>query len=421
MAYDYVAFHEVDLTEKKVLMRVDINSPINPQTGEILGMKRIREHSKSIKVLSDSAIVLIAHQSRPGKKDFTSLKVHAEALSRFLDKDVKFSDELIGSSAKKMINELEPGELLLLENVRFYSEEVALKKSDFKALSETHIVKELAPFFDYYICDAFSAAHRSQPSLTGFPIVLPSLAGPLLDREVRVLTDVVETPNRPAAALLGGIKIEDSMKVGKNLLEKGKIDYILAVGVVGNLFIWASGRRLGEVNEDLIKKEVPEYKKLLKMAREMLKKYPEKILYPTDLAANVNGVRERVTLEELPSKHPLYDIEIDTIVQFSNILKEMKTIIANGPAGVFEMPEFSEGTHELYRAINSSKAFKVVGGGETNAVVDALGLTNIDHVSTGGGALVSFLGGESMPVLEALEESKKLFFSSTIPPDATPP
>ncbi|MCD6111374.1 MAG: phosphoglycerate kinase [Thermoplasmata archaeon] len=417
MAYDYVAYHEVDLEGKKVLMRVDINSPINPQTGELLGFKRIKEHSKSIKVLSDSAVVLIAHQSRPGKKDFTSLRPHAEALSSFLDKEVRFSDELFSTSAKRRIEELSPGEVLLLENVRFYSEEVALKNSDFKAFSQTHIVRELSPLFDYFVCDAFSAAHRSQPTLTGFPLVLPSLAGPLLDKEVSVLTRATEDPKKPLVALLGGIKIEDSMKVAKNLLEGGAVDHVLAVGVVGNLFVWASGRKLGRPSEDVIKKEVPEYKKLLGVARDLLKRYPDKIEYPTDFAADAKGERVRVGIDDLPSRYPLYDIEVDTIAHFSNILKEAGTIIANGPAGVFELPEFAMGTHELYRAVNSSRAFKVVGGGETNAVIEALSLTRIDHVSTGGGALVSFLGGEPMPVLDALQESKKLFFPASIPPE----
>lgn len=417
MAYDYVAHHEVDLEGKKVLMRVDINSPINPQTGELLGFKRIKEHAKSIKALSEAAVVLLAHQSRPGKKDFTSLKYHAEALSTFVGKEVMFSDELFSTSARQKIERLRPGEVLLLQNVRFYSEEVALKDRDFKALSRTHIVRELSPLFDYFVCDAFSAAHRSQPSLTGFPMVLPSLAGPLLDREVRVLTKATEDPEKPLVALLGGIKVEDSLKVAKNLLEGGAVDQVLTVGVVGNLFVWASGKRLGGPSEEVIIKEVPQYERLLEVARDLLKRFPDRIQYPTDFAADVEGERVRVSIDQLPSRYPLYDIELDTIAHFSNILKEAGTIIANGPAGVFEIPEFALGTNELYRAVNSSRAFKVVGGGETAAVVEALSLTRIDHVSTGGGALVSFLGGEPLPVLEALEESKKLFFSPSFTPE----
>ncbi len=230
-----------------------------------------------------------------------------------------------------------------------------------------------------------------------------------MENELRALVRVMEEPARPSVALLGGLKVDDSIKVGEHLLNSGIIDRLLTVGVVGSMFQWAAGYDLGIPNVNFIRSEVPDCDALLEKCKRMLEQHTGKVLYPQDMAMNKDGERVRVTLDQLPAAYPLQDIDLETIAKFSNILKEAMTIIANGPAGVFEKPEFSEGTFELFRAINESKGYSVMGGGETNQVIKQLKLTNIGHVSTGGGALISYLTGQEMPVITALKRSKEKF------------
>jgi len=409
MELPFFTISDLPLEGKTVLMRVDINSPINPETGEILSFKRLEEHVRSIKRLPACKLVLLAHQSRPGKKDFVSLKEHAKALSKLLDRDVEFMDQLFSERVMEKIKSMEPGDIILLENTRFYAEDVDLDGAQMKVQEATHIVKRLSSVAHFFINDAFSAVHRSQPSLVGFCQVIPSAAGPVMEQELRALQMVTEDPARPAIAILGGLKVDDSIKVAENLLNSGKFDNVLTTGVVGSMFQWAAGYDLGAPNVNFIRQEIKESDSLIERCSRMLKEHPGKVLYPSDMVLNDNGQRKRVTLQDLPASLPIYDISLDTIVNYSRVIQKAKTIVANGPAGVFEIKEFSEGTVEIFRAINSSGAYSVMGGGETNMVVKNEKLTRISHVSTGGGALISYLGGDDMPVLEALKRSKAKF------------
>ncbi len=411
MVLPFNTIDDLDLEDKTVLMRVDINSPINPETGEILSLKRIEEHVRSIKRFPPCKLVLLAHQSRPGKKDFVSLKEHAKVLSDLLERDVKYVDSLFHNRAVEAIRSMKVGEIILLENTRFYSEDVVLNDAPIVSQENCHIVKTLADVSDFFINDAFSAVHRSQPSLVGFCQIKPSGAGPLMEKELKALAKVTESPERPSIAILGGLKVDDSIKVAENLLGNGIIDKLLTVGVVGSMFQWADGYDLGTPNINFIRSELPDADELIERCKKMVEDNRGKIFYPTDMAVNKDGKRERVHLSQLPTEFPIYDISIDTIARYSIMIKEAKTIIANGPAGVYEIPEFSEGTIEIFKAINGSDGYSVMGGGETTQVIKDLKMKGIDHVSTGGGALINYLSGKEMPVLTALKKSREMFHS----------
>ncbi|MDG6225569.1 MAG: phosphoglycerate kinase [Candidatus Thermoplasmatota archaeon] len=411
MDLPFLTISDLPLEGKTVLMRVDINSPVNPDTGEILSLKRIEEHARSIKLLPPCKLVLLAHQSRPGKKDYTPLKEHARSLSRVLDREVQYMDQLFSETVLERIRDMNVGEILLLENTRFYAEDVDLDDAPMKVQESTFLVRRLSSVVEYFINDAFSAVHRSQPSLVGFCGVVPSAAGPLMEKELKALQRITVDPQRPSIAILGGLKVDDSIAVAENLLKGGISDKILTTGVVGSMFTWAAGYDLGAPNINFINQEIKGADELLKRCKKVLKDHPDKVLYPSDIALNIDGERVRITIEDLPANGPIFDISLDTIVRYSNIIKDAKTIIANGPAGVFEMKQFSEGTVELFRAISESGAYSVMGGGETNMVVKTEKLSGISHVSTGGGALIGYLSGQDMPVLEALKRSKANFSS----------
>lgn len=409
MVLPFNTIKDLDIEDSTVLMRVDINSPINPETGEILSFKRLEEHARSIQKLPPCKLILLAHQSRPGKKDYVTLERHAKALSELLDRDVDYIDSLFQNRAIEAIRNMKVGEIVLLENSRFYAEEVNLNDSSMDTQEGSHIVSKLAKVADIFVNDAFSALHRSQPTLVGFCRLLPSAAGPLMEKELKALSRVTQSPERPCVAILGGLKVDDSIKVAENLLGNGIIDKLLTVGVVGSMFQWADGYDLGTPNINFIRSELKDADELVKRCKKMLKDHPGKIFYPNDMALNKDGKRERMLLSQLPADAPIYDISVDTIARYSIMIKEAKTIIANGPAGVYEIPEFSEGTIEIFKAISDSKGYSVMGGGETTQVIKDLKMTGIDHVSTGGGALINYLSGKEMPVITALKLSRDLF------------
>jgi phosphoglycerate kinase len=411
MMLPFFTISDLDLEDKTVLMRIDINSPVNPETGEILSLKRIEEHARSIKKLPPCKLILLAHQSRPGKKDFFPLAEHAKVLSDVLDRDVDYVDSLFHKRAIKAVMEMEIGDILLLENSRFYAEEVSLKDASMDVQETTHIVKKLSEITDIYVNDAFSAVHRSQPTLVGFTRLLPSCAGPLMEKELKALSRVMEDPESPCVAILGGLKVDDSIKVAENLLRNRICEKILTTGVVGSMFQWADGYDLGTINVNFIRQEIKEADTLIGRCKKMLEDYKENIEYPKDMALNKDGARKRIVLKDLPAGAPIYDIDIETIAHYSTIIRQAKTIIANGPSGVYEIPAFSDGTIEIFRAINDSEGYSVMGGGETTAVIKDKKFTGIDHVSTGGGALINYLSGKEMPVLTALKRSKELFIN----------
>ena len=308
------------------------------------------------------------------------------------------------------MNKLKAGDVLLLENTRFFAEEVVLNKYPIETQSNSHIVRNIAPLADYFVNDAFAAAHRAQPSLIGFTETLPSAAGLLMEKELSALDRVIKSKEHPCIAVLGGAKVSDSLDVAENMLKHKITDKILTTGIVGNIFLIARGNNLGKPNLNFMETEFSNLNDIVNHAKQLLKKYNTMIETPIDLVCNKNGTRFVQYLEKLPSKFPIYDIGLETIVKYSNILKKAKMIIANGPAGVFEIEEFSFGTREIFMAIANSKAYSVLGGGETTAAINKIGIgDDIDHISTGGGACINYLAGRIMPAINALKNSKKIF------------
>lgn len=410
MARDFLTMDDVDLSGRTVLLRVDINSPIDPGTGQLLNDARIREHIVTIRELRNSKVALLAHQSRPGKDDFTTLEVHAERIGALLGRPVRYISSLFGRPAIEAIESLHVGDVLVLENTRFYAEEEVLADTKLEKMAGTHIVRRLAPHADYFILDAFAAAHRAQPSLVGFCEVLPSLAGRVMERELTMLTRAIQEPGRPKIALLGGVKADDSTAVARHMLEDGVVDTVLTSGGVANVFLDAAGIDPGALTKEFMQKELAEYDAIRSECERLLSKFKGRILLPTDVVLNDRGARSPVLVEELPAKLPVYDVGLDTIARYVEVIARAKTIFFNGPAGVFELEPFSVGTRELLTAIADADGFSVVGGGHTVAAVERFGLEGrIDHVSTGGGALINFLAGKELPLVTALRHSFKKF------------
>ena len=293
---DFNTIDDFDVNGKTVLLRIDINSPVDPNSGIILDDTRMKLHSETIKELSlkGAKVVIIAHQSRPGKNDFTKLDQHAVELSRCVGLEVKYVDSLFSSRAKEAILALEPGQILLLENARFFSEETLKRSPEEQATSV--LVRELSPVADYFVNDAFAAAHRSQASLVGFTRTLPSAAG-----------------------RLGGMKADDSIMVMENVLANGTADYVLVSGLIANIVIWAAGYDIKSTNKNFIKSRG--YEDMVDKCRELLQRFGEKIVYPRDVAVGVLNDRADVTIENIPDA-PIFDIGRESLIEYSQLLRE---------------------------------------------------------------------------------------------------
>lgn len=396
----FLTMDDLDTRGRVVLVRVDLNSPIGPD-GEILDDIRFRGHIPTIEALNDAKTVLLAHQSRPGKRDFTTMEQHSKKLASLLGKDVVYVDSIYGRTVRKSIQELRAGQVLLLENVRFSSEEML--KAPAEDLAKTHLVNQLSLLCDLYLNDAFGTAHRAQTSIVAFPRVLTSGAGKLMEREVEMLTKALTTSQRPRVFMLGGTKADDSIKVIEHVLSNGKADKVLVAGLVANIFLAASGIDIGRPNLDYIKSSG--YEDYVELCRKVLENYREKIATPLDVALSDAGKRLETPISALPKAYPIYDIGVETIVAYSAELKAAGTVVINGPAGVFEQKAFALGTNETLKAAARAK-FSILGGGHIAAAARNIGIDKyISHISTGGGACIDFLAGESLPGIQALVEA----------------
>jgi phosphoglycerate kinase len=404
---EFFTLDDFDFRDKRVLLRVDINSPIDPSTGHILDDTRMRAIVPTVNDLRDAKLIMIGHQSKPGKSDYTTFRGHAIRLSNVVGRRVKYIESLFDSKALAAIKGMRTGEILLLENTRFYSEDVSLKDKPLDIQAKSHLVTKLAGAVDYYVCDAFAAAHRSQPSLVGFGERIPAIAGRLMEKELVMLGEIL-TGDGGLTAILGGAKVDDSIEVMRYMLEKGTLSEVLTGGVVANIFLKAQGVDLGPPNDQFLDKEVPDHANLVEVAKGLLDKYPERIRVPEDVALNMDGKRGGIPVTALPTEYPIYDIGLETTVDYISRIQTAKKLMLNGPMGVFELEEFASGTKEIMKAIAESEALSVVGGGHTAAAVSTFGLEGrIKHVSTGGGALINMLTGKELPVVEALKKSKK--------------
>ncbi|HJX04891.1 MAG TPA: phosphoglycerate kinase [Thermoplasmata archaeon] len=399
---------DFDVKGRRVLLRIDMNSPVDEKTLRLVDGSKIRGSIPTVRELIDrgARVAIVAHQGRPGDYDFIPLNEHAAFLSQYLGRKVRYVDDLLGPYAAKAVENLGDGECILLKNVRFLEEEQLMLTPAEHAKSR--LVKTLAPQFDLFVNDAFGSSHRSHASLVGFTEVLPSAAGRLMEREVKTLTRVFQNPERPSTFILGGAKFADALPVVEKLVERPSVDNVILAGLAGYAFIWVGGKRVGSKTEELIKKDLPE--EAISKAKEILKKGASKIHLPVDAAIDVDGKRREHPITQLPPGAAIMDIGTDTISRFNDIITKSRTVFLSGPPGVFEKEEFSKGTREMLTAITSSEAFTVIGGGHSCAAANKFGvLAKYSYVSTGGGALERLMMGKEMPVVEALKASAKRY------------
>lgn len=387
------------------MLRVDFNSPIDPSSNQILDDKRFREHLPTVQALGDARLVVLTHQSRPGKKDFTTLEAHAAKLERLLGRPVTYVEDIFGRCAREAIRNAERGEVLMLENLRFAAEEnLTLKPEEAK---KTLLVRRLASMADTYVNDAFGTAHRSQPSIVGLPLALPSVAGLLMEKEVANLSRVFSGAPRPVTFVLGGTKVDDSIAVAANVLARGTADRVIVVGVVANVFLLAAGYEIGRPSARLI--DDLGYRGEIDKAKDLLRTYRDRLSLPDSLAVRADGERAEYPVDAVPEDAQVLDIGSNSIDRLSQEISDSGTVVVNGPAGLFEEEQFAVGTFELLKAA-SGVEFSVVGGGHSGAAIERLGIEDkFTHISTGGGAAIEFLTGKKMPAIEALEISRKIF------------
>lgn len=402
---------DADLSGKTVLVRVDVNSPLNPVTGEFLDDARLRAILPTLRRLGSSKVVLLAHQSRPGKDDFTSMERHAELLSVLLGRSIGFVADVCGEVALNAIQNMESGDMLLLDNVRGWDEEISMNNASLEEMSQSEVVQKLASVSDAFVYDAFACAHRNSPTICGFGPILPSYVGVLVQRELDALGAVVDNPPRPHVVILGGVKSDDSLDIAVNLLNREVVDTIIPVGVVGNLMLWAAGNSLGEANENYIRDSLGvAFERTWEMAVWMVEKHLDKMILPTDLAIEIDSQRVALSVQNLPTEYPIYDIGIATLMSIRPAIMDAKSVLWNGPASYFEKPQFAFGTIEILNTCVETDAFVIIGGGHTGTLVNQRGVDEkIGHNSTGGGSCLTFLAGKPMPAIEALKASAKKF------------
>lgn len=394
----YQHIDDVILKGKTVLLRTDLNSSV--AAGRVVMSQRIREHAKTIERLANEGakVVVLSHQGRPGDEDCISLERHANKIRKLLQKDVGF----IGwqSNYVAAIKKMQPGSILVLDNTRFLKEEMLEKSPEEHA--KAPFVQTLAKVADYFVQDALSICHRNQASVVGFYKHMPCLVGPCLQKELTALKKL-HLVNKGRLCILGGAKPEDSVKLLKSMIHHRVADEFLLGGLMGELFLKASGKSLGAKDAYFKKKG---FDSLLPFAKELLKAHKDKLYLPLDLACDKDRKRCEMNVDQLPSQYMSYDIGKKTIHLFVSKIKASKLCILNGPMGVYEEPDFCIGTQKILEAMAFSKTFSILGGGETERALALLGLMREDfsHVSLAGKALLQYLSGNNLPGLSVLKQ-----------------
>ncbi|MEJ2264833.1 MAG: phosphoglycerate kinase [Anaerolineales bacterium] len=382
---------DIDVNGKRVLVRVDFNVPI--KDGKVADDTRIRAALPTINYLLEhgAAVILCSHLGRPkgGPDPAFSLRPAAEHLSELIDRPVAFAEESVGPKAEQAAKNLNPGDVLVLENTRFNPGET---KNDPK------MAKQLASLADLYVDDAFGSAHRAHASTEGVTHYLPAVAGFLMEKEIRYLGQAIADPKRPFIAILGGAKISDKIGVIRNLLDKA--DQILIGGGMANTFFKAQGYPVGD---SLVEDDV------LDTARELLSQGGKRLRLPVDVVIadryEAEAERKVMAMASVPDGWRILDIGPETVKSFGKVIAESQTVVWNGPMGVFEFPRFAEGTIGVARAVADSGSTSIIGGGDSVAAVQQAGLADqITHISTGGGASLEMLEGVELPGLAALQD-----------------
>ena len=383
---------DIDVAGKRVLVRVDFNVPL--ENGTVSDDTRIRAALPTIQYLIDhkAKTILCSHLGRPkGKPDPAySLSPVGVRLSQLLKREVRTAPDCVGPAVQNLVSTMQPGDVLLLENLRFHREEEA---------NEAGFVQALASLADVYVDDAFGSAHRAHASTAGVAKHLPAVAGFLMERELNFLGRALTNPTRPFVAILGGAKVSDKIAVIENLL--GKVDRLLIGGGMANTFLRAQGK---EVGQSLVENDK------LEVARDLLQKGASKLVLPVDVVIadqfDAHALHSTVAVDAVLSSWRILDIGPKTVERFKEHLHGARTVVWNGPMGVFEMTPFAAGTFAIARALAElSGATTIVGGGDSAAAVEQAGVAErITHISTGGGASLEFLEGRELPGVAVLQE-----------------
>jgi phosphoglycerate kinase len=382
---------DVDVHGKRVLLRVDFNVPL--KDGAITDDRRIRAALPTIEYLLDNGatVILMSHLGRPNGTVVESLRLTpvAARLADLLDRPITKLDDCVGEGVEQAVAHARPGDVILLENVRFHPEEKA---------NDVAFSKQLADLGDVYVDDAFGAVHRAHASVAGIPNFLPAVAGFLLERELAALGGVLESPDRPFVAILGGAKISGKIEVIDNLLSK--VDRLLIGGGMANTFFKAQGYSVGD---SLVEDDA------LELAKEILVKGGARLLLPVDVvianAFDADAESRTVAVDQVPDGWRIMDIGAESLKRFGEQLRNAHTVVWNGPMGVFEFSRFADGTFALARLVAESGATAIIGGGDSAAAIEQSGLADeMSHISTGGGASLEFLAGKTLPGVAALDD-----------------
>ena len=415
MRFGIYTLDDFDVKGKTVVCRVDMNQPVDRASDSLESIQRITACAPTLKELSDKGarVVVMAHQGSDIEyKNFYNTRPHARVLSELLGCEVKWIEDVCGPTARDAIRNMKDGEIILLDNVRFCSEEQTLFELNLKLTHEqqahTQVVEKLAPLGDLYVCDAFAAAHRDQPTLCGFEQVLPSAMGRLFEREYCVVSELMEKPEHPCTFVLGGSKISDAFMMMETVLASGAADKVLTGGLVGQILLASQGKEIGSGTRGFIKKSG--YGEFIEKAKGIYEKYADRIVLPIDLAQVVSGARVEAEIGAVPADFDALDIGEKTAKTYREIILASKTVFANGPVGVFEKRESALGTEALFHALADTEGYTVVGGGDSVTAAKQFGVTDqLGYICTGGGALIRFLTDEELPVVKALRHAAKAF------------
>jgi phosphoglycerate kinase len=402
-----------DFAGKRVLLRVDINSPIDRDSGRIVNDNRIIKSLPTISDLLDkrARLAIIAHQG--DTTDYGSLiglQEHASRLSEALGRPVQFVEDVAGPAAVEKILQLTDGEVLLLDNIRYLTEEVSTFEDSVKQepadMATCYLVRRLAPVFDCYVNDAFAAAHRNSPSMVAFQELMPAYAGRLLMQELSALQVITEDPARPCVYMLGGSRAGDAFGMIEKVLTDGSADQLLLSGLVGEIFMLADGVDLGETTRSFILARG--FEPYIGQARKYLDQHRDKIAYASDVAVESNGKRLNIDLAAVSDDMMISDIGDQTIADYSEAIASAKTILVNGPPGIYENELFAKGTQSLWTAVAESDGFSVVGGGDSvTSFTRFVDMSKLNYVSTAGGALIRYLSGVELPLIAAMSRHAK--------------
>ena len=385
---------DIDVKGKKVLVRCDFNVP-QDENGVITDNRRIVSALDTIKYLleNNAKVILCSHLGRPKgefKKEFSLAPIAAE-LSKLLGKEVKLASDVIGEDAQALVDNIAEGEVVLLENVRFHREETD---------NEPEFAKKLASFAEVFVNDAFGTAHRAHASTAGVADYLPAVSGFLIEKELNFMGDALNNPERPFMAILGGRKVSDKIGVIEALLEK--VDTLMIGGAMAYTFFKAMGYGVGDSICELDK---------LDLAKELMEKAKQKgvkLMLPVDTRIGkefkADTESKVVSYTEIPDGWEGFDIGDETIKMYVEELSKAKTVVWNGPVGLFEFDQFAVGTNSLAKALGDADAVTIIGGGDSAAAIEKLGIADkFSHISTGGGASLEFLEGKKLPGIECLE------------------